>query len=249
MDYLYYTLLIKETRIFETARPTYTVTTRKPLSVSIPGGFYGRFFKRAFDVTASIMALIVFAPLVALLAFMVYKKLGAPIIFRQVRPGLHGKLFTMYKFRTMTDERDANGVLLPDAKRLTPFGKFLRSSSLDELPELINVIRGEMSLVGPRPLLVQYLDRYTPEQARRHDVKPGVTGWAQINGRNDIPWEDKFAMDVWYVDHLSFALDIKIMFQTVAKVVRREGISKTGHVTTEEFKGILTQRIGEVSAR
>ena len=163
--------------------------------------------------------------------------MGAPIFFRQLRPGRHGKPFTMVKFRTMTDARDASGALLPDADRLTAFGKFLRATSLDELPELWNVVKGEMSLVGPRPLLMQYLDRYTPEQARRHAVRPGVTGWAQVNGRNAISWEQKFALDVWYADNLSFWLDLKILWLTVRKVLRSEGVSQAGQATMEEFRG------------
>jgi lipopolysaccharide/colanic/teichoic acid biosynthesis glycosyltransferase len=164
-------------------------------------------------------------------------KLGTPVFFRQQRPGLHGKPFRMVKFRTMTDARDAQGNLLPDAERLTRFGKFLRSSGLDELPELWNVVKGDMSLVGPRPLLMQYLDRYTPEQARRHEVRPGVTGWAQVNGRNAISWEQKFAYDLWYVDNLSFWLDLKILWLTVRKIIVREGISQAGQATMEEFMG------------
>ncbi len=172
-----------------------------------------------------------------MIALFVRVKLGTPVFFRQQRPGLHGKPFTMVKFRTMTDGRDAAGNLLPDAERLTNFGRFLRSSSLDELPELWNVVKGDMSLVGPRPLLMRYLDRYTPEQTRRHEVRPGVTGWAQVNGRNAISWEDKFAYDVWYVDNLSFWLDLRILWLTVRKVLRREGVSQAGEATMEEFKG------------
>ena len=168
---------------------------------------------------------------------MVRMRLGSPILFKQERPGLYGKPFMMMKFRTMTDERDKSGELLSDDKRLTPFGKFLRSTSLDELPELINVLRGDMSLVGPRPLLTRYLDRYTSEQARRHDVKPGITGWAQINGRNAISWEDKLNLDIWYVDNLSLWLDFKILVLTLTKVIKREGISQDGHVTMTEFMG------------
>jgi lipopolysaccharide/colanic/teichoic acid biosynthesis glycosyltransferase len=160
-----------------------------------------------------------------------------PVFFRQTRPGLRGKPFTLYKLRTMTLERDAHGRLLPDAERITPLGSFLRASSLDELPELINVINGEMSLVGPRPLLMAYLRRYTPEQARRHEVKPGLTGWAQVNGRNAISWPQKFALDVWYVDHRSLALDLRILLLTVRNVLRREGISQAGHATMQEFMG------------
>jgi lipopolysaccharide/colanic/teichoic acid biosynthesis glycosyltransferase len=172
--------------------------------------------------------------LVAILVRMVH---GAPVLFRQMRPGYHGKPFYIYKFRTMSDARDGRGSLLPDAQRLTRLGRFLRSTSLDELPELFNVLRGEMSLVGPRPLLMQYLDRYTPEQARRHDVLPGITGWAQVNGRNALTWEDKFRLDVWYVDHWSPGLDLRIILITLGKVLKREGISQPGHATAEEFMG------------
>ncbi len=171
------------------------------------------------------------------LAWQVRRKLGSPVLFTQVRPGLHGKPFRMVKFRTMTDARDASGALLPDAQRLTPFGRFLRSSSLDELPELWNVLRGEMSLVGPRPLLMEYLPLYSPEQARRHEVRPGITGWAQINGRNAISWADKFALDVWYVDHRSLFLDIRILWLTVRKVLVRDGISAAGEATMPKFEG------------
>jgi lipopolysaccharide/colanic/teichoic acid biosynthesis glycosyltransferase len=175
-------------------------------------------------------------PLLALV-WLVRRKLGSPVLFSQVRPGLHGKPFTMVKFRTMTDERGPDGVLLPDAKRLTDFGRFLRASSLDELPELWNVLRGDMSLVGPRPLLMEYLPLYTPEQARRHEVRPGITGWAQVNGRNAISWADKFALDVWYVDHSSLWLDVKILWRTVRKVLVRDGISAAGEATMSKFTG------------
>lgn len=185
--------------------------------------FYRRHGKRALDLALTIPALIALSPVLLLIALLVRLTLGTPVLFRQQRPGRHGKPFYMVKFRTMTDARDAQGNLLPDADRLTSFGKFLRSSSLDELPELWNVVVGDMSLVGPRPLLMQYLDRYTPEQARRHDVRPGVTGWAQVNGRNAISWEQKFAYDVWYVDNLSFWLDLKILALTVRKIIVREG--------------------------
>jgi len=194
-------------------------------------------WKRPFDLALSLSALLVLAPVIAVLALLVRVKLGAPVFFRQPRPGLHGKPFRMVKFRTMTDARDPQGALLPDAERLTSFGKFLRAASLDELPELWNVVVGDMSLVGPRPLLMQYLDRYTPEQARRHEVRPGVTGWAQVNGRNAIAWEQKFAYDVWYVDNLSFWLDLKILGLTVRKIIVREGISQAGQATMEEFMG------------
>lgn len=202
-----------------------------------PSSFYCSTGKRLFDLLIALPALILLSPLLAVLAFLVRVNLGAPVFFRQQRPGLHGKPFFMVKFRTMTDARDAQGNLLPDAERLTSFGRFLRSSSLDELPELWNVVVGDMSLVGPRPLLMQYLERYTPEQARRHDVRPGVTGWAQVNGRNAISWEQKFAYDVWYVDNLSFWLDLKILALTVRKIIVREGISQAGQATMEEFMG------------
>ncbi len=198
---------------------------------------YRSVLKRILDfLVASIVAGILI-PVLVLLALIVRVKLGSPILFRQLRPGLHGKPFTLYKFRTMTDARDAAGNLLPDADRLTPFGRFLRATSLDELPELWNVLRGDMSLVGPRPLLMQYLERYTPEQARRHEVRPGITGWAQVNGRNALSWEQKFALDVWYVDHLSFWLDLKIIALTVWKILKREGISQPGQATVEYFQG------------
>ena len=198
---------------------------------------YRRGGKRLFDLVLTLPALVLLSPLMGVLAALIRLKLGSPILFRQERPGLHGQLFTLTKFRTMTGERDADGHLLPDDQRLTPFGQFLRRASLDELPTLFNVLRGEMSLVGPRPLMPQYLDRYTPEQARRHAVRPGITGWAQINGRNALSWEAKFELDVWYVDHLSPWLDVKIIALTVWKVLRREGISQDGHVTMPEFMG------------
>jgi len=172
-----------------------------------------------------------------LIALAVRLRLGVPVLFRQRRPGLHGQPFTLLKFRTMTGARDAAGNLLPDAERLTPLGRFLRATSLDELPELLNVLKGEMSLVGPRPLLLEYLTRYTPEQARRHDVRPGITGWAQVNGRNALSWEHKFALDVWYVDHVSLGLDLKILVLTALRVLARQGISQPGHATMEEFLG------------
>lgn len=193
--------------------------------------------KRLFDLLASAMGLLILAVPLALLTWQVRRKLGSPVLFTQVRPGLHGKPFRMVKFRTMTDARDASGALLPDAQRLTPFGRFLRASSLDELPELWNVLRGDMSLVGPRPLLMEYLPLYSPEQARRHEVRPGITGWAQINGRNAISWPDKFALDVWYVDHRSLWLDIKILRLTVGKVLVRDGISAAGEATMPRFEG------------
>lgn len=193
--------------------------------------------KRLFDLLLTIPGAIIISPLLLVVALLVRVKLGSPVLFRQSRPGYKGRLFTLYKFRSMTNTRAPDGSLLPDAERLTPFGRFLRSTSLDELPELINVLRGEMSLVGPRPLLTAYLERYSPEQARRHDVLPGMAGWAQINGRNAVTWEEKFKMDVWYVDHWSVWLDIKILALTFLKVVRREGINQPGSATASEFMG------------
>lgn len=193
--------------------------------------------KRLLDLIATFSGLIVVLPMMIALALLVRIKHGSPILFRQTRPGLHGKPFKMFKFRTMTNERDMVGKLLPDAQRLTMLGKFLRSTSLDELPELFNILRGEMSLVGPRPLLLEYLPLYTPEQARRHEVKPGITGWAQVNGRNTISWEEKFKLDVWYVDNQSVWLDAKILWMTFAKVFKREGICQDGQATMEKFKG------------
>ena len=193
--------------------------------------------KRLFDLLASAIGLLILAVPLALLAWQVRRKLGSPVLFTQVRPGLNGKPFRMVKFRTMTDARDPSGALLPDAQRLTSFGRFLRASSLDELPELWNVLRGEMSLVGPRPLLMEYLPLYSPEQARRHEVRPGITGWAQVNGRNAISWADKFALDVWYVDHHSLWLDVRILWLTVRKVLVRDGISAAGEATMPRFEG------------
>ena len=194
--------------------------------------------KRIIDFSGSLAVLIILAPLLCAIALAIrLSSLGSPILFRQQRPGLRGKPFVIYKFRTMTDTYTAQGDLLPDAERLTAFGRFLRSTSLDELPELMNVLKGEMSLVGPRPLLMQYLVRYTPEQMRRHEVKPGITGWAQINGRNAISWDDKFSLDVWYVDNWSLWLDLKILGGTIWKILKREGINQSGHATAEEFLG------------
>jgi len=193
--------------------------------------------KRLFDIVVSACALLVLALPLWVLMWQVRRKLGSPVFFTQVRPGLHGKPFEMVKFRTMTDARGPDGELLPDAVRLTPFGRFLRSTSLDELPELWNVLKGDMSLVGPRPLLVEYLPLYSPEQARRHEVRPGITGWAQVNGRNALDWEAKFKLDVWYVDHRSLWLDIKILWLTVKKVLVREGISAAGEATMGKFTG------------
>ena len=193
--------------------------------------------KRAFDFVASAFGLLLLAPVMAVLAWQISKKLGSPVLFRQTRPGLHAKPFQMIKFRTMRDAVDANGNPLPDSERMTPFGSFLRSSSLDELPGLWNVLKGEMSLVGPRPLLMEYLPLYSTEQYRRHEVRPGVTGWAQVNGRNAITWEHKFKLDVWYVDNQSFWLDIKIIFLTIKKVFVRDGISAEGEATMSKFTG------------
>lgn len=193
--------------------------------------------KRLFDITLSLILLTLLSPIIVLVAWKIRKNLGYPVIFKQTRPGLDGKPFEMVKFRTMKDAVDAQGNPLPDAERMTLFGNRLRNSSLDELPELWNVLKGEMSLVGPRPLLMQYLPLYNPEQACRHAVRPGVTGWAQVNGRNAISWEEKFKLDVWYVGHQSFWLDVKILFLTVKKVFFKEGITAEGHVTIEPFKG------------
>jgi lipopolysaccharide/colanic/teichoic acid biosynthesis glycosyltransferase len=195
------------------------------------------FLKRIIDIIGSLIGLVVASPIIVVISIIIYITMGRPIFFKQVRPGLKGKPFVIYKFRTMLDLRDENGNLLPDEKRLTTIGKFLRSTTLDELPEFWNVLKGDMSLVGPRPLLMEYLDRYTPEQARRHNVKPGMTGWAQINGRNAITWEEKFKLDVWYVDNWNILLDLKIIFLTILKVLKREGISAEGHATMPEFMG------------
>ncbi|WP_138555853.1 sugar transferase [Pseudoalteromonas sp. S1727] len=193
--------------------------------------------KRTFDFFVSFCAILTLLPVIVVVAVLIRFKLGSPILFTQDRPGLNGKIFKMMKFRTMLDGKDKQGNLLPDDERMTPFGAFLRSTSLDELPGLFNVLKGDMSLVGPRPLLVQYLPLYSAEQARRHNVRPGITGWAQVNGRNAISWEQKFKLDVWYVDNQSLLLDFKILLLTVKKVFVREGISADGHVTIEPFKG------------
>ncbi len=193
--------------------------------------------KRAFDFTVALIGLIVLSPVLLIIAYLIRKNLGSPVLFRQVRPGKDGAPFEMVKFRSMKDAVDKDGKPLPDNERLTPFGKTLRSTSLDELPELWNVLKGDMSLVGPRPLLMSYLPLYNKEQYRRHDVRPGVTGWAQVNGRNAISWEEKFKLDVWYVDNRSFWLDIKILFLTVKKVFIREGISAQGEATMNMFEG------------
>lgn len=203
-------------------------------------GFYERYIKRPQDFCCALAAIIVLSPVMAVTAVLVRIKLGSPVIFKQKRPGLNGKIFTLYKFRTMTDKKDKNGELLPDEERLTRFGKILRSTSLDELPELVNMLKGDMSVVGPRPLLVKDLPLYNERQARRHEVRPGFTGYAQVHGRNAITWEDKFEKDVYYVDHISFLGDWKIIFQTVGTVLRREGISSETAQTMEEFKGSKT---------
>ncbi|MCG4455170.1 sugar transferase [Pseudomonas sp. MMS21-TM103] len=194
-------------------------------------------FKRLFDIVASAFGLLLLSPIIAVVAWQIRRRLGSPVLFRQVRPGLNGRPFEMIKFRTMRDAVDAAGKSLPDSERMTPFGSFLRSSSLDELPELWNVLKGDMSLVGPRPLLMEYLPLYSPEQYRRHEVRPGVTGWAQINGRNALSWDEKFKLDIWYVDNRSFWLDLKIIFLTIKKVVVRDGISAVGEATMAKFTG------------
>ncbi|WP_394145882.1 sugar transferase [Vibrio atypicus] len=193
--------------------------------------------KRLFDIIVSVFAIVLLSPVILILAFKIKKNLGSPILFRQTRPGVNGHPFEMIKFRSMKDAKDSQGISLPDSERLTSFGEKLRNSSLDELPELWNVLKGEMSLVGPRPLLMQYLPLYNKEQSRRHDVRPGVTGWAQVNGRNAISWEEKFKLDVWYVDNQTIFIDIKILILTIKKVLLKEGITADGHVTTEAFKG------------
>lgn len=197
--------------------------------------------KRFMDLLLASLGLMVLFPIISCTAILIKFKLGSPIIFKQQRPGLHGNLFHVYKFRTMTNARDSQGELLPDHLRLTPFGKFLRKLSIDEFPQLFNVIKGEMSLIGPRPLLTEYLTLYTEEQGKRHNVKPGITGWAQINGRNAITWEEKFKLDVWYVENQSFMLDLKILFFTVKKVITSDGISSQNHVTMPDFKGNVPQ--------
>ncbi len=194
--------------------------------------------KRSFDIITSLALLLILSPVIVLVALLVRLRLGSPVLFKQKRPGLNGRPIHVLKFRTMTSDTDQHGKLLPDEVRLTAFGKLLRKLSLDELPQLFNVLKGDLSLVGPRPLLMEYLELYTPEQMRRHNVKPGITGWAQVNGRNTISWEQKFEYDVWYVDNYSFKLDIKILWLTIRKVFKSEGITQNGHVTVEKYKGI-----------
>lgn len=214
-------------------------TKVRPETIYLPSnqGIYQRYLKRPMDFILSLIALIILSPVFLVVALLVRINLGSPVIFKQQRPGLNEKIFTMYKFRTMTDERDENGELLPDAVRLTKFGKFLRSTSLDELPELFNILKGDMSIVGPRPLLVQYLPLYNEHQRRRHEVRPGLTGLAQVNGRNAISWEEKFDLDVEYVDNVTFINDWKIIFSTLKKVVLREGINSETAATMEPFIG------------
>lgn len=197
--------------------------------------------KRLMDIVASAVGLVFLCPLLAVTAVLIQAKLGSPIFFRQTRPGLNGKPFVILKFKTMSNDRDGNGNLLPDSQRLCKFGHLIRAMSLDELPELSNVFKGDMSLVGPRPLLMRYLDRYTPEQKRRHLVKPGITGWAQINGRNSLSWDEKFELDIWYVDNWSLWLDIRIIFITIRKVLMREGICAAGEETMPEFRPKISQ--------
>lgn len=196
-----------------------------------------KYIKRILDIISSLLAIIILSPLLAVTAVLVKTKLGSPVLFKQERPGKDEKIFTLIKFRTMTDERDENGELLPDEVRLTKFGKFLRSTSIDELPELFNILKGDMSVIGPRPLLVEYIPRYNEHQHRRHEVRPGLSGWAQVNGRNTVSWEDKFDMDVHYVDNYSFAMDVKILFMTVLNVIKKEGISSETSATMEVFMG------------
>lgn len=198
---------------------------------------YRKYFKRILDIVCSLGFILCFWWLYIVVAILVKRKLGSPVIFKQQRPGLNGKIFTMYKFRSMTDTKDKDGNLLSDAERLPKFGKLLRATSLDEIPEFINVLKGDMSLIGPRPLLVEYLERYNDEQKRRHEVRPGITGWAQVNGRNAISWEEKFKYDVEYVDKLNFLLDMRIVFLTIKKIVVKEGISQEGNATMEKFTG------------
>lgn len=202
---------------------------------------YGFLKKRVLDIVFSIVALVIFSPILILVSIFVRYNFGSPIIFKQQRPGKDGKPFWIMKFRTMTNDRDNEGELLADEHRITPFGTFLRSTSLDELPELFNVLRGDMSVVGPRPLMMHYMERYNAEQMRRHHVRPGITGWAQVNGRNAVSWEERFKLDVWYVENMSLYLDLKIIFMTISTVLQRDGINQEGHVTMTEFMGTLNK--------
>lgn len=205
-------------------------------------GIYEKYFKRSFDLIVSLIAFIVLLPLLFIITILIRIKLGKPVIFKQKRPGLNEKIFTLYKFRTMTDKKDEEGVLLPDSQRLTKFGKFLRSTSIDELPGLINIIKGDMSIVGPRPLLVEYLDKYSNEQRKRHDVRPGLSGYAQISGRNSLSWEDKFKLDIIYVNNVTFKHDVGIILKTILKVIKREGINSSNSVTMEKFEGSIESK-------
>jgi len=204
-------------------------------------GIYAKYIKRLLDVVLSFLMILILSPLFVCLVVLVRVKLGTPVLFKQERPGKGGKIFKMYKFRSMTDERDKNGELLPDEVRLTSFGKKLRATSLDELPEMFNILKGDMSFIGPRPLLVRYLPLYSERQSHRHDVRPGVTGYAQVNGRNAITWEEKFEKDIWYVEHISFLTDVKVLFKTVSVVLKREGISSETAATMEEFRGSIEE--------
>lgn len=199
--------------------------------------FYAKYIKRKLDIICALAAIVVFSWLYVILAILVYINLGKPVLFKQIRPGKDGKAFNLYKFRTMMESYNEDGTILPDEERLTTFGKILRSTSLDELPEAFNILRGDMSVVGPRPLLIQYLARYNDQQSRRHDVRPGLSGYAQIHGRNSVSWEEKFDMDLWYIEHLSFWIDVKIVIQSVFMVLKREGINSNTHATMEEFMG------------
>ena len=216
---------------------------KAPLPKSVKAGIYKRYLKRPLDFILSLMAIIVLSPVMLALTILVRFKLGSPVIFKQKRPGLNGRIFTLYKFRTMKDEKDEKGELLPDSVRLTNFGKFLRSTSLDELPEFFNILKGDMSIIGPRPLLVQYLPLYNEHQRRRHEVRPGLSGWAQVNGRNAISWEEKFDLDVEYVDNITFIGDCKIILLTVKKVFAREGINSDNSATMEPFRGTIEESV------
>jgi undecaprenyl phosphate N,N'-diacetylbacillosamine 1-phosphate transferase len=215
------------------------MTESKVKEAELNKGIYRRFLKRPMDFILSLMAIIVISPVLIIVGVLVRIKLGSPVLFKQKRPGLNEKIFTMYKFRTMTDEKDENGELLPNHIRLTKFGRILRATSLDELPELFNILKGDMSIIGPRPLLIEYLPLYNDKQKHRHDVRPGLSGLAQVNGRNAISWEEKFDYDVEYVDNISFLLDLKLIVQTFLKVFKSEGVNKSENVTMEKFKGTI----------